>query len=297
MTRKIIVIAQCLTLLFLTANFSLAADTKKETSAKKKETPKKEACTKCAKKKETAKKDACTKCAKKEEAKPDLCPKVPKDGIVLLDDKKCEFVLMDGSEPIDWPLEKGILTSSGGKRRHHSNHIVSKYHFRDAKIHVEFLLPKETAGNSGIYIHGGYEMQILASNDVKDADLKQTHCGALYGFGEPLTNALLARDKWQTYDIWYTAPRWDKEGKVTTPGKVTAYLNGKLVQKDTEINDPRSGYRPWKYKTTDWLGKIHKNWKATSVAPVFLQDHGNPVKFRNVWLQPLDKEGFYYKEK
>ena len=86
----------------------------------------------------------------------------PKGAIVLFDGNRIiEFVNKAG-KAIDWPVEDGSLVSSKGQRR--SNHLCSTWHFRDADIHVEFLLPQEGSGNSGIYIHGNYELQIMNSH-------------------------------------------------------------------------------------------------------------------------------------
>ena len=208
----------------------------------------------------------------------------PKEAIVLLSDSVHQFVSMSG-EPIDWDLAEGVLTSKKENRR--ANHLVSEWHFRDADIHVEFKLPEKGSGNSGIYIHGNYELQIIHSfgKSKKTAD----DMGAIYGFAPPLVNAARDRDEWQVYDIRYRAPRRDTSEKIVTPGRITAWLNGQLVQKGTEFGEPRSKYHPYRYGTTPYLQDIWKRQKSKMVGPVFLQDHDNPVKFRNVWIKPLDK--------
>ncbi|MEW4561699.1 DUF1080 domain-containing protein [Bremerella sp. JC770] len=213
----------------------------------------------------------------------------PEDAIVLLDGDTNKFLSKHGEE-INWPLEEGVLTSTSGERN--SNHIVSKLHFRDADIHVEFMLPGKGTGNSGIYIHGNYELQII--NSVGKEKVHQGDIGAVYGFAPALVNAGQGPGKWQVYDIRYRAPRRDEKGKITEPGTITAWLNGQKVQEETKVEEPRSQYHPYRYNTTEYLNAIWDKQKQTSVGPVFLQDHNNAVKFRNVWVKPLDDEASVY---
>jgi hypothetical protein len=196
---------------------------------------------------------------------------------------------MDGKE-INWPVEDGALVSTRGKRR--SNHLVSKLHFRDAEIHVEFKLPQKTSGNSGIYLHGNYELQIY--NSFGKETLGMGDMGAIYGFAEPQANACRPPGEWQVYDIQYRAPRRDKSGKIVKKGSITAWLNGQRVQNNTRFGEPRSKYHPYRYGTTPYLQKIWKRQKQTMTGPVFLQDHDSPVKFRNIWVRPLDNHAFIY---
>jgi len=210
----------------------------------------------------------------------------PADAIVLLDDQgTCRFVSMSG-EAIDWPLEKGILESARGKRR--SNHLVSTLHFRDAELHVEFLLPTSGSGNSGVYIHGNYELQIFNSHGRQAPS--QEDMGAIYGFAPPLVNAARPPGAWQVYDIRYRAPRRDAEGQIVEEGVISAWLNGQKVQDETRFGEPRSVYHPYRYGTTPHLQAIWERQRRTMTGPVFLQDHDSPVRFRNVWVRPLDDQ-------
>ncbi len=157
------------------------------------------------------------------------------------------------------------------------------------------MIDKKAEGNSGVYLHGNYEMQIFNSfgkERVGDHDE-----GALYGFSKPLVNAARPVDEWQVYDIRYQAPRRDSEGKISEPGHVTAWLNGQLVQDNTSFEEPRSVYHPFRYGNTPYLNAIYKQMKQTSVGPLFLQDHGSPTKFRNVWIKPLDELANEYEAK
>jgi hypothetical protein len=216
---------------------------------------------------------------------------VPGNAIVLLDEETNRFVSMTG-EPINWPNERGVITStrSGGR----VNHIVSTVHFRDADIHVEFMVAPEGEGNSGIYIHGHYELQIFNSWGKPDARMTEHDHGALYGFQKPTKNASREPGEWQVYDIRYRAPRRDEEGIITEPGSVTAWLNGILVQENTRFEEPRSVYHPFRYGATDYLKPIAVKQKQEQRGPVFLQDHESPTKFRNVWIVPLDDKALTY---
>ncbi len=208
----------------------------------------------------------------------------PADAIVLFDGADTvEFLSMAG-KPMDWKIQDGSLISGHNDQR--SNHIVSSWHFRDADIHVEFQLPEQGTGNSGLYIHGNYEMQIIDSLGKEPLD-DHDH-GALYGFAKPLVNASKPRSQWQVYDVRYRAPRRDAQGKIVEEGSVSAWLNGLQVQDNVRFGEPRSTYHPYRYRTTDYLQTIWKEQKNSMVGPLFLQDHDNPVRFRNVWIRPLD---------
>ncbi|HEY1066445.1 MAG TPA: DUF1080 domain-containing protein [Pirellulales bacterium] len=214
----------------------------------------------------------------------------PKGAVVLLDERgNHSFVSMAG-EPINWPVEDGVLTSTSNKKN--QNHIVSKLHFRDADIHVEFMLPKTASGNSGVYIHGNYEVQII--NSFGKEKVTQDDAGALYGFSAPLENACKQPGEWQVLDVRYRAPRRDESGAITKNGTVTVWFNGKKVQDETEFGEPKSSYHPFRYGNTPYLNAIRERQRKTMTGPVFLQDHGNPVKFRNVWVLAEGEDAFLY---
>ena len=100
--------------------------------------------------------------------------------------------------------------------------------------------------------------------------------------------------EWQVYDIRYHAPRRNDDGTIVEKGRITAWLNGKQVQNNIEFGEPRSVYHPYRYVTTEYLKTIWRRQKDTLLGPVFLQDHGSPVRFRNVWVVPLDDLAFFY---
>ncbi|MEE2705886.1 MAG: DUF1080 domain-containing protein [Planctomycetota bacterium] len=215
----------------------------------------------------------------------------PKKATVLLDGKSVNLFLSMAGEKANWPIEDGAIVSTRGGGN--KNHIVSRLHFRDADIHVEFMLPTKGSGNSGIYIHGNYELQIL--NSFGKQKLNQGDAGSVYGFGKPLVNACRAPGEWQVYDIRYRAPRRDANQKITEQGSITAWLNGHKVQDGLRFGEPRSVYHPFRYGATPYLKTIWELQKKTVTGPVFLQDHSNAVRFRNIWIRPLDDKAFLYK--
>jgi len=214
----------------------------------------------------------------------------PKDAVVLYDGKEVNLFLSKEGGKIDWPIEDGALVSARGKRG--VNHVVSKFHFRDAEIHVEFMLPPKGSGNSGVYIHGNYELQVI--NSFGKQNPGNGDAGAIYGFSKPLVNACRKPGEWQVYDIRYRAPRRDETGKIVEEGSITAWLNGQKVQDNAKFGEPRSTYHPYRYHTTPYLKEIWKLQKETMTGPVFLQDHHNPTRFRNIWIRPLDDHVLMY---
>jgi hypothetical protein len=217
----------------------------------------------------------------------------PAGAIVLLGNTpEHQFLSMRGDKT-DWPLENGVLTAKKSEGR--VNHIVSRWHFHDADIHVEFRVDPKAQGNSGVYIHGHYELQILNSHGKPDSALSEHDAGSVYGFAKPLTNAARPAGEWQVYDIRYIAPRRDREGKITEPGILTAWLNGTKVQEKTQVGEPKSVYHPFRYGTTPYLKNIIPQLQEKQVGPLFLQDHDSPTQFRNVWIVPLDQLALEYK--
>ncbi len=218
--------------------------------------------------------------------------KPPSDAIVLFDGGSTDAFLNVKGTPCQWPVVKGAMVVKDG-------FIVSKLHFRDAQVHVEFAVPDDGqkggwAGNSGVYIFGMYEMQIL--NSYENPVEPKEAVGALYGISPPLVNAARKPGEWQVYDILYTAPRRDDTGKVVRPGEITAMLNGVLVQQKVHFTESVSHWNPLVYQTTAYTDKIRASILKTDCGPLFLQDHhGSPVRFRNIWLRPLDDKASIFK--
>jgi len=210
--------------------------------------------------------------------------KPPSDAVVLFDGHGTEQFLNTKGGPCHWPVIDGVMEVREG-------FIVSKLHFRDAQLHVEFMVPNDGktggwAGNSGVYLFGMYEMQIL--NSYRNPVPPKETVGAVYGISPPLVNAARRPGEWQVYDILYFAPRRDAKGKVVEPGSMTALLNGVLVQHNAHFTESLSPWNPLRYKKTAYTDKILQSILKTGCGPLFLQDHGSPVRFRNVWIRPLD---------
>jgi hypothetical protein len=119
--------------------------------------------------------------------------------------------------------------------------------------------------------------------------------GALYNMSPPLVNAARKPGEWQVYDILYTAPRRDAQRKVVQPGEITALLNGVLVQHKAHFTETVSHFNPLRYRKTPYTSKILESILKTDCGPLFLQDHGSPVRFRNIWIRPLDDKAKVFK--
>lgn len=201
---------------------------------------------------------------------PDFSATAPKDARVVFDGKSLDgFTTRDG-KAASWKLVDGAVEVNGG------GDVVSKATFGDALIHVEFRSPDMGAnahgqerGNSGVYLHGRYEIQVLDSYGLAP---ELGDCGAIYGKKVPEVNACRKPNEWQSYDIRFTAPRFDAQSKKVANARVTVWQNGIPIHKDVEIDGPTGGA----------LGQAE-----TATGPLLLQDHGNPVRYRNVWIQPL----------
>ena len=174
-----------------------------------------------------------------------------------------------GNTP-DWKVEDGIATVG------HED-IVSDYQFSDAHIHVEFRIPDmpdctgQAKGNSGVYVHGCYEIQVLDSYGIENP--RNDDCSGIYSIQAPLCNACLPAEEWQTYDIIFRAPRFNQYGERAEDGRITLLQNGIVVHNNFILPSVTPG-------------GITEN-RRVAKGPLMLQDHGNAVSFRNVWVMPL----------
>jgi hypothetical protein len=200
----------------------------------------------------------------------------PSDAIVLFDGSNLNgFVsAKEGNPPAEWKIEDGAMIVQKGK-----GDIQSKMAFGDAQYHLEWSAPTEIVGegqgrgNSGFFLMGIYEVQILDSYVSKTYTNGQA--GSIYKQHPPLVNPLRPPGEWNYYDIIFKAPRFDKNGMVTSPATVTLLINGVLVQNNVILKGP-----------TEYIGI--PNYKAhAEELPIKIQDHGNPVKFRNIWVRKL----------
>ena len=198
----------------------------------------------------------------------------PSDAVVLFDGSSlATWASLDGSAP-KWVIRDGALECVKG-----SGYIRTLQAFGDCQLHVEWAAPtppigtSQGRGNSGVFLMGLYEVQVLDSHDnVTYAD---GQAAAAYGQYPPLVNASLPPGQWQTYDILFTRPRFDDHGAVTAPARLTVLHNGVLVQHHVELVGP-----------TGWLQRDPYR-PHTDKLPLSLQDHGNPVRFRNIWVREL----------
>ena len=188
--------------------------------------------------------------------------------IVLFDGTDLSgFTKRDGS-PAEWEVKDGIMTVT-----HHD--IVPKEVYGDAHIHVEWMepdMPEATGqwkGNSGVYIQGCYELQVLDSWGIEPP--RDNDCGGIYSIKAPRVNACKPPLEWQTYDIYLRAARLDGD-KVAEPAIVTILQNGQVIHNNLILphNTPGGVYD-----------------KVVAEGPLMLQDHGNPVSFRNIWIEKL----------
>ncbi len=201
--------------------------------------------------------------------------KPPSDAVVLFDGKDlAAWKSQKDGGPAAWKVEKGYFEVAKG-----TGGIETKQGFGDCQLHIEFMSPSpavgedQDRGNSGVFLMGRYEVQVLDSyNSVTYAD---GQAGALYGQSPPLVNASRPPGQWQSYDIVWEAPRFDKDGKLARPARATVFHNGLVVQHATVLTGPTAHKaRPPYAAHADKL-------------PIGLQDHSHPVRFRNVWVREL----------
>ena len=195
----------------------------------------------------------------------------PSDAIVLFDGKDLSKFRGEKRAEPTWKHANGVMESTphGG--------IFSKEEFADCQVHLEFSTPStvhgdgQGRGNSGVYLMGRYEIQVLDNYNNKTYPNGQ--CGAFYGNNPPLVNACRKPGEWQTYDIIFHAPKKDADGKIMA-GSYTVLHNGVLIQDHIPVAGGHTAASPLQ-------GFAEKG-------PLYLQDHGNPVRFRNVWVRKLN---------
>lgn len=192
----------------------------------------------------------------------------PSDAIVLFDGT--DLSKWAGGEK--WIVKDGTAIPAKGD-------IKTKDSFGDCQLHVEFATPAEVKGrgqgrgNSGVFMMDRYEVQVLDSYENKTYFDGQ--CGSIYKQHPPLVNCCRKPGEWQTYDIIFESPRFDAAGKLTRPGYVTVLQNGIVVQNHFELQGGTFYDQPATYTA------------HPPKAPIRLQNHGNPVRFRNIWVREV----------
>lgn len=195
---------------------------------------------------------------------------VPADAVVLFDGNDISaWVDVRTEETPSWKVENGYMEVQGGS-------IRTKQSFTDFQLHLEFWLPLMTeAGghgraNSGVYLQGIYEVQILDSHGVENPGAGD--CGGIYAVAPPMVNACRPPKHWQSFDILFRAARLGENGEAAAPARVTVLHNGVLIQENVEVKQATPG---------------GLSAEVGETGPIMLQDHGNPVRFRNIWIRAL----------
>ena len=192
----------------------------------------------------------------------------PPGAVVLFSGSDLSHWQTRRGQPAAWPVADGAMAASRGD-------IISQEKFTDFQLHVEFNVPLmpdaqgQARGNSGVYLQGLYEIQVLDSYGLQPG---KGDCGAIYGQAPPMVNACRPPEQWQSYDILFHAPRFDAAGTLIEKPRVTVLQNGIWIQDNVSIDG----------RTTASLdADPHQS------GPILLQDHGNRVRYRNIWIRPL----------
>jgi hypothetical protein len=197
----------------------------------------------------------------------------PSDAIILFDGTNLDNWESTKGGEAKWEVSDGVMTTVKG-----AGGIRSKVVYGDCQLHIEWRTPAEVKGkgqgrgNSGVFLQGIYEVQVLDSYENRTYSNGQA--ASIYKQSMPLVNACKPPGEWQTYDIIYKAPIFDEEGKLATPAYITVIQNGILVQNHYQIKGD-----------TPYIGL--PKYEAHGEGPLMLQDHGNPLSFRNIWLRKL----------
>jgi 3-keto-disaccharide hydrolase len=207
---------------------------------------------------------------------PNLGARPPESAIVLFDGTSLagweRRDVKQRQTPVGWSIKEGVMEVVPG-----TGDILTKQKFTDFQLHVEFRTPfmpsarGQARGNSGVYLQGRYEVQVLDSYGLKGED---NECGGIYKVGAPRVNMCAPPGQWQSYDVTFHAPRFDQEGKKVKDAVVTVVHNGVVIHQDLLIPGPTGG-------------AIEEDLKLP--AGILLQDHGNLVQYRNIWLVPLTR--------
>lgn len=198
----------------------------------------------------------------------------PSDAVQLFNGKDLSAWQQRDGKPIAWKLGNGYFEVAPG-----AGDVVTKQSFGDCQLHVEWATPNpvhgkdQEPGNSGVYLQSLYEIQVLESS--RNKTYPDGQAGAIYCQYPPLVNPARPPGEWQTYDIVFHGPRFAADAKLLDPATITLLFNGVLVQDHTMPTGPTDYMKRPPYKDT------------RAKLPLLLQDHGQPVRYRNIWIREL----------
>lgn len=198
----------------------------------------------------------------------------PSDAIVLFGGTNLSAWVNSRDKPAKWKVQDGHMEVVKG-----TGAIQTRQAFGDVQLHVEFATPNppkgkgQGSGNSGVFFMERYEVQVL--NSYENQTYPDGQASALYGQYPPLVNASRAPGEWQTYDIIFRRPHFDDAGTLLRPARVTVFHNGVLVQDNVTLVGPTSHKKRSAYKA------------HPDKLPLRLQDHSDPVRYRNIWVREL----------
>lgn len=199
---------------------------------------------------------------------PETAPaNVPSDAVVLFGGTSMDA--WNNGE--NWPIKEGVVYSGKGA-------VSTKQSFGSVQLHVEFATPSKVSGsgqgrgNSGVF-WGPYEVQVLDS--YENETYYDGQCGSIYKQNPPMANVCRKPGEWQSYDIIFMRPQFDESGNLVKPMYVTVFQNGVLVQNHIQVKGTTAWHEPPAYT------------RHEAKMPISLQDHGNPVRFRNIWLREI----------
>ncbi len=201
---------------------------------------------------------------------------VPADAVVLFNGKDLSGWTNAKGGPADWAGRDGYMEVVKG-----TGSIKTRREFGDCQLHVEWATPTpatgsgQDRGNSGVFLMDTYEVQVLDS--YQSQTYADGQAAAIYGQYPPLVNASRRPGEWQTYDIVFHAPRFDHSGSLREPARMTVFHNGILVQDDEALTGPTAHRARPPYKA------------HPARMPLSLQDHGSPVRYRNIWIRDLGR--------
>ena len=213
-------------------------------------------------------------------------PKVITPGKTNSDAPSDAIILFNGTSGSEWKHKNGddakwTVADNAFTVKPGTGDIQSKQKFGDCQLHIEWRIASnvtgdgQNRGNSGIFLMGRYEVQVLDNYNNINKTYVNGQAGSMYKQSPPLVNVCKAPGEWQTYDIIFTAPRFSEKENVIEPARITVIQNGVLVQNNTTI-----------WGNTVYIGSPFYE-KHDAKEPISLQDHGNATSFRNIWVREL----------